>query len=60
MVMDVTNKNSNKMATKRTYQPKRKKRARVHGFRKRMQTPNGRNVLKKRRTKGRKKISIKK
>ncbi|OQA36691.1 MAG: 50S ribosomal protein L34 [Parcubacteria group bacterium ADurb.Bin326] len=43
---------------KRTYQPKKRKKARVHGFMKRMQTPGGRNVLKSRRAKGRKKIAI--
>ncbi|MEK7162687.1 MAG: 50S ribosomal protein L34 [Patescibacteria group bacterium] len=43
---------------KRTYQPKKRKRARTHGFLKRSRTPGGRNVLKKRRRKGRKKITV--
>jgi large subunit ribosomal protein L34 len=45
------------MATKRTYQPKKRKRAKVHGFRKRMLNKNGRNVLKRRKNKGRHKIA---
>lgn len=45
---------------KRTYQPKKRKRMRTHGFRARMQTHGGRNVLKARRRKGRQRlISVK-
>lgn len=39
---------------KRTYQPKKRQRNKVHGFRKRMQSRAGRKVLKSRRNKGRK------
>ena len=42
---------------KRTHQPKRRQRAVEHGFRKRMKTAAGRNVIKRRRSRGRAKLT---
>ena len=42
---------------KQTYQPKKKQRSKVHGFRARMKTLSGRQVLKRRRNKGRKELT---
>ena len=42
---------------KRTFQPKKRQRSKVHGFRHRMKTQGGRNVIKRRRNKGRKQLT---
>ena len=43
---------------KRTYQPNKRRRVKKHGFRVRMKTSDGRNILRRRRTKGRTRIAM--
>jgi len=43
---------------KRTFQPNKRRRAKAHGFLGKMDTPGGQNVLKRRRAKGRAKLTV--
>ena len=53
-----TSEVSEDSAVKRTFQPHRKSRKRTHGFRKRMRTAAGREVLRRRRRKGRRQLTV--
>lgn len=44
--------------SKKTYQPHKKRRQRTHGFRKRMSTHQGREILNRRRRKGRRRLAV--
>lgn len=49
--------NKDSVMSKRTWQPKKLKRLRVHGFLKRMASAGGKSVIKARRAKGRKRLA---
>jgi len=49
---------SEDVVSKRTFQPHRKSRLRTHGFRKRMKSRSGREVIRRRRRKGRRQLTV--
>jgi large subunit ribosomal protein L34 len=49
---------SEDVVSKRTFQPHRKSRMRTHGFRKRMKSRSGREIIRRRRRKGRRQLTV--
>src|SRR5580692_4944881 len=55
---DRDQRSSEDVVSKRTYQPHRISRKRTHGFRKRMKTRSGREIIRRRRRKGRRQLTV--